>query len=178
MLEMDTQSSTTKVLSMQDWCQDNILSVGVPCPICFMATTMFYDFTGMAIHTFCTNTVHRDVTTDDTGHCINASNCIVEEVEKLAVDTNVTLGAIWLAIVDKFYMQSGPSVCGVSKLAVENRHTIDNPLLSKVKGYMQGFFQFQCSWQDDIKSLKDTTGIDHVAGWAYPELRNLLLFEN
>ncbi|POM73590.1 Hypothetical protein PHPALM_9546 [Phytophthora palmivora] len=158
----------------------------------FMAATMSYDFTGMALHTCRTNTMHRDVTTDDTGHCIDASNSIMKEVDKLVVDTNTTQGVIWLAIVDKFYMQSGPPVRGVSKHAVENRvkyirgkqlggnrnRTIENPPLSKVKGSVQGFFQFQFSWHDDIKSQKDTTGIDRVVGWAHPELRNLLRFEN
>ncbi|POM60162.1 hypothetical protein PHPALM_31015 [Phytophthora palmivora] len=153
---------------------------------------MSYDFTGMALHTCRTNTMHRDVTTDNTGHCIDASNSIMEEVDKLAVDTNMTQGAIWLAIVDKFYMQSCPPVHGVSKHAVENRvkyirgkqsggnrnRTIEYPPLSKVKGSVQGFFQFQYSWHDNVKSRKDTTGIDRVVGWAHPELRNVLRFEN
>ncbi|POM71752.1 LOW QUALITY PROTEIN: Hypothetical protein PHPALM_11641 [Phytophthora palmivora] len=47
----------------------------------FMAATMSYDITGMALHTFRANTIHSEATTDDTGHCTDASDSILEEVD-------------------------------------------------------------------------------------------------
>ena len=54
-------------------------------------------------------------TTADSDQCVEAYCAIMEEVDKLAAETTPTQRQIWLAIVDKYYMQEGPPVRGVAK---------------------------------------------------------------
>ncbi|OWZ13986.1 hypothetical protein PHMEG_00012601 [Phytophthora megakarya] len=80
------------------------------------------------------------------------SETILEDVDRLAAESNLTQTNIWAHIVENCYMQTGPPVCGVSKTAVENRY----------------------AWHDDVKAQKDSVGVDRILAWEHSELRNLL----
>ncbi|OWY98202.1 hypothetical protein PHMEG_00031085, partial [Phytophthora megakarya] len=134
----------------------------------------------------------RGIIDDDANHCTDISETILDDVDRLAAETNLTQTNIWTHIVENYYMQTGPPVRGLSKNAVENRvkyirsnqsggnrkGMIELPPMSKVKGSAQGFFQFQYAWHDDVKAQKDSVGVDRILAWGHPELRNLLCFEN
>ncbi|EGZ19972.1 hypothetical protein PHYSODRAFT_492971 [Phytophthora sojae] len=169
-----------------------------PCPaqFAFYASTMAFDFSSMEAHTCRAGPALRGATVNPGDHAIDASNDIMEEVDKLATQTTLTQRQIWMAIVDKFYMNDGAPVRGVSEKTVKNRvqeawghdsshgraSIMTNPRLTKIKGSHQGFFQFQYAWHDDVKALKkppkDANGIDQITAWAHPTLLNLLCFEN
>ncbi|EGZ25854.1 hypothetical protein PHYSODRAFT_326820 [Phytophthora sojae] len=146
----------------------------------FYASTMAFDFSSMEAHTCRAGPILRGATVNPGDHAIDASNDIMEEVDKLATQTTLTQRQIWMAIVDKFYMNDGAPVRGVSEKTVKNRvqeawghdsshgraSIMTNPRLTKIKGSHQGFFQFQYAWHDDVKALKkppkDANGIDQI----------------
>ncbi|EGZ23107.1 hypothetical protein PHYSODRAFT_324361 [Phytophthora sojae] len=141
---------------------------------------MAFDFSSMEAHTCRAGPALRGATVNPGDHAIDASNDIMEEVDKLATQTTLTQRQIWMAIVDKLYMNDGAPVRGVSEKTVKNRvqeawghdsshgraSIMTNPRLTKIKGSHQGFFQFQYAWHDDVKALKkppkDANGIDQI----------------
>lgn len=157
----------------------------------YYADSASFDFGNMEPHTCRAILGLVGSETGSGDHCIDVSEAVMDEVDKLAAKTTMTQKEIWTGIVQKFYMLDGPPVRGVSKQVVENRvqnargtraggptSLIEKPPLSKVKGSHQGFFQFQYSWHDAIKAQKDPVGIDRIIGWGHPALLSLLCFEN
>jgi len=157
----------------------------------FLADTMAYCFDLMVPHTCRAASQISDRAVDDDA-CVDVREAMKGAVDLLAVDTSDTQQQIWHAVLNEFCSRSGPPIRGLSKNQVFKRvqntrrnhyggdlhGCIEVPPLSKVKATVQGFFQFNYTWHDDVKAQKDSRGIDRVVGWSHPELRNLLRFEN
>ncbi|GMF50893.1 unnamed protein product [Phytophthora fragariaefolia] len=120
----------------------------------FHARTMAYDYTGMEAHTCRSNPILRGPTTNGDDHSIDISQDMIEEVDRLAIDPDLTQKQIWMAVVEKFYMKRGAPVRGLSENVVKNRvqnarggnlvgariNIVESMGQIKVKGSHQRFF--------------------------------------